>query len=105
MRVSLGFEPAWYHRRCGVDFSERWHADPVYRHDALVRMKAELHRAFPDRDVLGCHDDRDTWTISGVYGSYLIPVIFGCELRYEPDRWPAIVKRLPFRRRSWRTLT
>jgi hypothetical protein len=23
MRVSLGFEPAWYHRRCGVDLDER----------------------------------------------------------------------------------
>ena len=28
MRVSLGFEPAWYHQRCGVDLGERWHKDP-----------------------------------------------------------------------------
>ena len=47
MRVSLGFEPAWYHQRCGVDFSERWHRDPYYRHDTLVKTK-ELHRAFPN---------------------------------------------------------
>ena len=50
MRVSLGFEPAWYHRRCSVDLGEQWHTDPRYRHDALVKMKEELCRAFPSVD-------------------------------------------------------
>jgi hypothetical protein len=93
LRVSLGFEPSWYHRRCGVDLGERWHKDPRYRHDALVLMKAELHRAFPMVSYWSPHDPRDTWTMSGVYGAYVIPQVFGCELQYAADRWPAIVQR------------
>jgi hypothetical protein len=93
LRVSLGFEPAWYHRRCGVDLGERWHKDPCFRHDALVAMKAELHRAFPMVSYWDPADPRDTWTLSGVYGAYVIPQVFGCTLGYAADRWPAIVHR------------
>ena len=93
LRVSLGFEPAWYHRRCGVDLGERWHKDPRYRHEALVAMKAELHRAFPMVSYWNPDDPRDTWTMSGVYGAYVIPQVFGCTLQYAADRWPAIVHR------------
>ena len=93
LRVSLGFEPAWFHQRCGVDFSERWHTDPVYRHDTLVTMKAELHRAFPTVEYWDVNRTDDTWTISGVYGAYFIALVFGCRLRYAPDRWPLIVSK------------
>ena len=104
MRVSLGFEPAWYHQRCGVDFSERWHKDPHYRHETLVQMKAELHRAFP---LVGYWDPArsdDTWTLSGCYGAYVIPQVFGCELQYAPDRWPAIVHRPQRTLEEWAAL-
>ncbi|MBI5653275.1 MAG: hypothetical protein HZC40_22940 [Chloroflexi bacterium] len=93
MRVSLGFEPMWYTQRCAVDFSERWHTDPVYRHATLVAMKAELHRAFPTVAYWDTHRDDDTWTISGVYGSYFVAQVFGCELEYAIDRWPQIIRR------------
>ncbi|HEY9075761.1 MAG TPA: uroporphyrinogen decarboxylase family protein [Anaerolineaceae bacterium] len=93
LRVSLGFEPAWYHHRCGVDFSERWHTDPFYRHDTLVSMKAELHRAFPMVTYWDPARQEDTWTLSGCYGAYVIPQVFGCRLQYAPDRWPIIVER------------
>ncbi|MGQ9615501.1 MAG: hypothetical protein ACUVWJ_03775 [Spirochaetota bacterium] len=46
-RVSLGFDPAWYHKRCGVEFTERWHRDPYYRFRMISRMKAELKKTFP----------------------------------------------------------
>src|SRR5512138_3613120 len=78
LRVSLGFEPAWYHQRCGVDFSERWHQDPHYRHETLVAMKQELHRAFPGVPYWDPARAEDTWTVSGVYGAYVIPLAFGC---------------------------
>jgi len=42
MRVSLGFVPGWYHKRCGIDFSEQWHKDPFYRYQSLKKMKNEL---------------------------------------------------------------
>ena len=93
MRVSLGFEPMWYTQRCDVDFSKRWHTDPVYRHETLVTMKAELHRAFPTVEYWDVNRTDDTWTISGVYGSYFLAQVFGCELRYASDHWPAIIAR------------
>jgi len=93
LRVSLGFEPAWYHQRCGINFSRRWHTDPHYRHDSLVRMKAELHRAFPLVTYWNPERQDDTWTLSGCYGAYIIPQVFGCRLQYAADRWPVISER------------
>ena len=49
MRVSIGFEPAWFHHRCGIDFGEQWHKDPFYRFKSMKRMKAELKKRFPNR--------------------------------------------------------
>ncbi|MBI5031721.1 MAG: hypothetical protein HZB51_14420 [Chloroflexi bacterium] len=88
MRVSLGFEPAWFHTRCGVEFDERWHTDPVYRHDSLVACKRELKRAFPSIDYWDALSDADMWTLSGVYGAYVVARLFGAELIYGVDRWP-----------------
>lgn len=91
MRVSLGFEPAWFHRRCGVDLGERWHTDPRYRHHALVRMKQALCQAFASVTYWDMARQDDLWTLSGCYGAYVIPWLLGCALHYAPDRWPTIV--------------
>lgn len=93
LRVSLGFEPMWYTQRCAVDFSERWHTDPVYRHNSLVVMKRELHHAFPSVPYWDVNRNDDTWTISGVYGSYFIAQVFDCELAYISDHWPQVIRR------------
>ena len=93
LRVSLGFEPAWFYVRCGVDLSERWHTDPCYRHDALATMKAALCRAFPEVDYWDENKTEDLWTLSGCYGAYVVPALFGCTLGYAPDRWPVIASR------------
>jgi hypothetical protein len=90
LRVSLGFEPAWFHRRCGVDFSERWHRDPRYRRGTLRVMKAELHRAFPAVAAWDPRRTDDLATLSGAYGAMLVPHLFGLPLRYAPDRWPVL---------------
>ena len=90
MRVSLGFEPAWFHRRCGVDFSKRWHTDPYYRHDTIVKMKQELWRAFPSVTYWNPDNRDDLWSISGCYGVYLVPRLFGGSIQYAPDRWPVL---------------
>jgi hypothetical protein len=104
MRVSLGFEPAWYHHRCGVEFSERWHTDPVYRHDTLVAMKAELCRAFPMVSYWDTTRTEDTWTVSGVYGAYVVPLALGCTLQYAPDRWPVIIAKPARTLEEWAAL-
>ncbi len=92
MRVSLGFVPSWYHQRCGVDFSERWHKDPYYRYQSLVKMKRELCRSFPSVPYWNEEYKEDLATISGCYGIYLIPAVFGFKLDYAEDRWPVIAK-------------
>lgn len=90
MRVSLGFEPAWFHNRCGIDFSERWHRDPYYRYESLKMMKAELVEAFPTVSYWDISYKDDLATISGCYGAYLIPKVFGIPLRYAADHWPVL---------------
>ena len=89
-RVSLGFEPAWYSRRCEVSFSEKWHRDPEYRYKTLKAMKTELVRTFPGVTYWDPENSRDLATISGVYGAYPIPHAFGIPLIYREDRWPAL---------------
>jgi hypothetical protein len=88
MRVSLGFEPAWFHNRCGVDFTERWHKDPLYRYESLKAMKSELAKAFPNVAYWDLSYETDLATISGCFGAYVISQVFGLPLRYAPDRWP-----------------
>lgn len=93
MRVSLGFSPGWYHQRCGVDFSEHWHADPYYRHAAIVRMKTELCKSFPRAGLWEPNNPVDTWTLSGIHHAFVIPAVFGCALEYPPDGWAMIVQK------------
>jgi hypothetical protein len=88
MRVSLGFEPAWFHRRCGIDFSESWHKDPLYRSETLKQMKVELARAFPTVSSWDLSITEDVATLSGCYGTYVLPQVFGMRLLYAKDRWP-----------------
>ena len=89
-RVSLGFEPDWYRRRCEVSFSDQWHRDPEYRYRTLKMMKTELVRAFPGVPYWDPDNSQDLATISGVYGAYPIPHAFGIPLIYGEDRWPAL---------------
>ncbi len=105
LRVSLGFEPAWYHQRCGVDLGEQWHKEPRYRHDCAGQNEGRTcMRAFPMVDYWNPDDPRDTWTMSGVYGAYVVPQAFGCTLQYESDRWPLIVDRPSRSLEEWASL-
>ncbi len=104
MRVSLGFEPAWFCRRCGVDFSERWHTDPVYRYESLSTMKGELVKAFPAIAYWDPDNTEDLATLSGCYGAYVIPRVFGIPLRYVQDRWPELEQLQPFSDRELEAL-
>ena len=92
LRVSLGFTPDWYRSRLGVDFSERWHVDPVYRAESLLTMKEQLHDCFPE---VSYFEPRMTdgieptcWTISGVNGILTIPRLYGIEPSFVANNWP-----------------
>lgn len=88
MRVSLGFEPAWYHQRCSTDFSERWHKDPYHRFEGLKQAKTELIKRFPTVPYWEFSREDDLASISSCYGVCVIPQLFGLPVRYAPDRWP-----------------
>ncbi|TVQ35489.1 MAG: hypothetical protein EA384_16145 [Spirochaetaceae bacterium] len=92
LRVSLGFTPAWYRSRLGIDFSEVWHTDPVYRARCLLTMKQHLHAAFPGFEHFTPRYEngveRSCWTISGVYGILLMARLYGIEPQYAVDKWP-----------------
>ncbi len=88
LRLVVGFEPRWYHVRCGVEFTERWHTDPEYRRRTLIAMRGELLRAFPEIAQWSGPEERDVATIAGCYGICVIPALFRVPLRYYADRWP-----------------
>ena len=91
MRVSFGFEPAWYHKRCGVEFTEHWHKDPYHRYKSLEIMKAELVKRFPAVSHWDLSQKDDLATISGIFGIYVIQYLCGVPLVYAKDRWPNMV--------------
>ena len=66
MRLSLGFEPAWYLARCGVDLGEKWHRDPYFRIKDLEKMEGELIKSFPELPYWQQDDHRDLASMSGV---------------------------------------
>ena len=90
MRASIGFVPKWFADRCGVELGERWHKDPVHRRESLKAMKRELVERFPLATDWDLARTEDLNTLSGVYGVHLIAHVFGLELRYGPDHWPAL---------------
>ena len=51
-------------------------------------MKHALMKAFPTVPYWNTQYTDDLATISGVYGAYVIPQVFGMTLSYAPDRWP-----------------
>ncbi|HUW62907.1 MAG TPA: uroporphyrinogen decarboxylase family protein [Candidatus Bathyarchaeia archaeon] len=88
LRVEFGFTPRWYRDRLGVDFSERWHLDSLYRHETVVRMRRELNRHFPGLR-LGGDPDSARANIDGVHGALTMAMIFGISTAYYADNWPA----------------
>ena len=79
----------WYRTRCGIDFSERWHVDPLYRGETLVQMRHELNRSFPDLQLGGPNPDEAPATLDGIYGALTIARIFGVGSEFYADNWPA----------------
>jgi len=53
-------------------------------------MKAELAKAFPAVPYWNLSYKDDLATLSGCYGAYVIPQVFGMRLFYAKDRWPEL---------------
>ena len=53
LRPEIGFTPTWYRQHLDINFGERFHTDPAYRRDCVVKMRAELKRRFPRTQIGG----------------------------------------------------
>ena len=89
LRIEFGFTPRWYHERLGIDFSERWHLDPLYRGETVTAMRRELARRFPGICFSSAGAHEIPATLDGVHGAMTMPMIFGVQAEYFPDNWPA----------------
>ena len=92
LRPEVGFNPNWFHVRCGIDFSERWHEDLEYRLDTLRIMATEIRRRFSGHPIGGVTEGRDPRDVlTGIYGAAAMGRILGAPIRYFPNAWPANV--------------
>ncbi len=92
MRIEFGFTPRWYHQRCGVDFGERWHRDPIYRRESLVAMRRALNEHFPALRLGGADLEDSLGNLDGVHGALTVAMIFGIPGEYYADNWPDAVQ-------------
>jgi hypothetical protein len=89
LRPEVGFNPSWFHEVCEVDFSEKWHHDPEYRMAAHARMRAEVRKRFPGRDIGGVGHDAPPDLLTGLFAGAVVAALYGQSIRYFPDKWPA----------------
>lgn len=89
LRPEIGFTPKWYREELGIDFGKRWHTDPSYRRQTIVGMREKLRRRFPDTSIGGIsRPDTPPDLLTGVYGTCLVPGIYGVPIVYAEDNWP-----------------
>lgn len=94
LRPEVGFTPAWYRQRLGIDFGERWHADVAYRRETVIAMRAELRRRFRGTAIGGIdRPDAPLDLLTGVFGGAPVPAIFGLPIVYAADKWPNVEQR------------
>lgn len=89
LRPEIGFTPRWYHEALRIDFGERWHIDPAYRKETILKMRAELKRRFPNT-ALSRIDQPDSPLdiLTGTFGACTVAGIYGFPIRYAKDQWP-----------------
>ncbi len=88
MRPEVGFNPSWFHKFCGIDFSEEWHMEPKYRLESHKKMKAEIKNRFEGCNIGEVLDDKPVDLLTGIFGIGIMDAIFGRQLLYGADRWP-----------------
>ena len=89
LRPEVGFTPQWYGHHCGLAFGERWHTDPDVRMRGWERMRDELRRRFPGRNIGGSESGAPPDLLTGTFGGCVVSAIYGRGIQYWPDNWPA----------------
>jgi hypothetical protein len=89
MRAEAGFTPRWYRHYCGLDFGEEWHSNPDVRLRGWEKMRNEVRRRFPGRNLGGSESDAPPDIFTGTFGGSLVSSLFGQGIRFWADNWPA----------------
>lgn len=93
LRVGVSFTTNWFHKRVGVDFTERFHTDPMHRFESLLKMKDHVRESFPNISYFSEHDqdgyERECATLSGVFGACFVAMVYGIKPLYYQNNWPA----------------
>jgi len=89
LRPEIGFTPSWYRRLLDIDFGERYHNDPAYRRDCVLKMRSVLRTRFPGIGV-GGYDKPDSSLdlLTGTFGACTLAAIYGVPVIYAEDNWP-----------------
>lgn len=94
LRTMMSFTTNWFSKRIGIDFSEAYHVDPVFRFDSILKMKNYIKDTFPRIPYFREHDadgyEQECATISGVFGVCLVAIVYGMEIVYSKNDWPSI---------------
>jgi uroporphyrinogen-III decarboxylase len=87
--VELVFNPNWWHKTAGISFDESFYFDATMRIRNDVIMRRVLYERFGDMGM-GEADPRPRPIIGSqhVAGGFIIPALFGAEIRFEKDAAP-----------------
>lgn len=89
LRPEIGFTPAWYRQHLDINFGERFHTDPGYRRDCVLKMRAELNGRFPGTCIGGIdRPDAPLDLLTGTFGACTVAAIYGVPVVYADDNWP-----------------
>ena len=90
LRPEIGFTPAWYRQHLDINFGERFHTEPAYRRECVVKMRAELKRRFPGTQIGGTdRADAPLDLLTGTGGACTAAAIYGVPIDYAENNWPA----------------
>ena len=89
LRPEIGFTPNWYHKSLGIDFGHKYHNNPAYRREAILKMREEIDNRFPENRIAKMDDKSETLDLlTGLHGACSIASMFGVPIRYAKDNWP-----------------
>lgn len=89
--VEIIFNPKWWHENLGINFDEDFFYNPIRRVEDELKMRNYLSERF-EINELGDKNKTRKPVIGPVHlaAGYIIPQLFGCEIKYNIDGPPDI---------------
>ena len=88
VRISTSFTPAWFRERMGLEYSDQWHTDPIYRRETYVEMAKALNKEFPELRLGGANPAEIPGGLSQAYIVTLMGGLFGQHIDFHSSNWP-----------------